>query len=181
MDIPFETAACLIGGQWRPTAETLPLFEDPFVLAVPTDDPRPAAVPIEVRTIDRDTLILLEEGHCLRDQALAVCAGATADAFGLGATSLATVVQLVASGYGTTLLPRVAAAIERDNPRIKLLRFVAPEPRRTIGLAFRRTSPRKADFFTLARRVVEALGMTGLDPAALDPAMPAAAAHPVPA
>ncbi|MTW17749.1 LysR family transcriptional regulator [Rhodoplanes serenus] len=154
----------------QPEIETLPLFEDPFVLAVPTDDPRPAAVPIEVRAIDRDTLILLEEGHCLRDQALAVCAGATADAFGLGATSLATVVQLVASGYGTTLLPRVAAAIERDNPRIKLLRFVAPEPRRTIGLAFRRTSPRKADFFTLARRVVEALGLEAPDPVAFDPA-----------
>ncbi|NVO17349.1 MAG: hydrogen peroxide-inducible genes activator [Rhodoplanes sp.] len=143
--------------------ETVPLFEDPFVLAVPADDPRPAAKPITVRSIERERLILLEEGHCLRDQALAVCSGARAggrsDAIGLGATSLATVVQLVCSGYGATLLPQVAARVEAQNPRIKLLRFVAPEPGRTIALAFRRTSPRKPDFFALARRVTEALSL----------------------
>lgn len=142
--------------------ETVPLFEDPFVLAVPADDPRSTAKPITVRSIERERLILLEEGHCLRDQALAVCSGTRSgrrgDATGLGATSLATVVQLVCSGYGSTLLPQVAAAVEGGNPRIKLLRFAAPEPGRTIALAFRRTSPRKPDFFALARRITEALG-----------------------
>lgn len=145
----------------QPEIETLALFEDPFVLAVPVDDPRPAAEPIAVAAIAQERLILLEEGHCLRDQALAVCSsGRTGDGGGLGATSLATVVQLVASGYGATLLPQVAAAVERDNTRIKLLRFAAPEPGRTIALAFRRTSPRKTDYSVLARRITEALGVS---------------------
>jgi LysR family hydrogen peroxide-inducible transcriptional activator len=152
----------------QPEIETIPLFEDPFVLAVPADDPRPAARPITVRSIERERLILLEEGHCLRDQALAVCSGARAggrgEATGLGATSLATVVQLVCSGYGSTLLPQVAASVEVRNPRIKLLRFVAPEPGRTIALAFRRTSPRKPDFAALAQRVTEALELSDAAP-----------------
>ncbi|RAI43695.1 hydrogen peroxide-inducible genes activator [Rhodoplanes roseus] len=148
----------------QPEIETLPLFEDPFVLAVPADDPRPVKTRIAARAIAQERLILLEEGHCLRDQALAVCStarsGTGQDAGGLGATSLATVVQLVSSGYGSTLLPQVAAAVESENPRIKLLRFADPEPGRTIALAFRRTSPRKADYSVLARRIVEALGMS---------------------
>ncbi|MBK5962009.1 LysR family transcriptional regulator [Rhodoplanes elegans] len=144
----------------QPEIETLALFEDPFVLAVPAADPRPAATPVAVGAIAQERLLLLEEGHCLRDQALAVCANGRGDAGGLGATSLATVVQLVASGYGATLLPQVAAAVERDNTRIKLLRFAAPEPGRTIALAYRRTSPRKADFSILARRITGALGVS---------------------
>jgi LysR family hydrogen peroxide-inducible transcriptional activator len=66
---------------------------------------------------------------------------------------------MVASGYGVTLVPEVAADLERD-PRVKLLRFTAPEPGRTVGLAWRRTSPRKADFFALGQIVIEVLGAT---------------------
>jgi LysR family hydrogen peroxide-inducible transcriptional activator len=110
--------------------------------------------------IDLARLILLEEGHCLRDQALAYCdADRRGKALGLGATSLATVLQMVANGYGMTLLPEVAADVEVRDSRIKLLRFASPAPSRTIGLAWRPTSPRKSDFTALAQVVVDALSI----------------------
>jgi LysR family hydrogen peroxide-inducible transcriptional activator len=93
---------------------------------------------------------LLEEGHCLRDQALAFCGGTRRDLpAGLAATSLATVMQMVASGYGVTLVPQTAAAVELRDDRVRVLRFAAPAPGRTIGLAWRKTSPRTADFEAL--------------------------------
>ena len=141
--------------------ETAPLFEDPFLLAVPADDPRPENVRVVPDGIDRDQLILLEEGHCLRDQALAYCSDPRRNGImGLGATSLATVVQMVANGFGVTLVPRVALDVEVRDERIKLLRFAEPEPGRSIGLAWRRTSPRKADFIALGQLITDALGMT---------------------
>ena len=78
---------------------------------------------------------------------------------GLGATSLATVMQMVANGYGATLVPQVAVPVEVRDERVKLLRFAPPQPGRTIGLAWRRTSPRKADFVALGEVVTEALEM----------------------
>ncbi|MGB9041855.1 MAG: LysR substrate-binding domain-containing protein, partial [Pseudolabrys sp.] len=93
--------------------ETLRLFDDPFLLAVPATDERPLRGRVDVADVDQGRLILLEEGHCLRDQALAFCATPRRDMpAGLGATSLATVMQMVANGYGITLLPVVAAEIE---------------------------------------------------------------------
>ena len=134
--------------------ETLPLFDDPFVLAVPAGDKRPVRGRVGVQDVDQSRLILLEEGHCLRDQALAFCATNRGDKpAGLGATSLVTVMQMVANGYGVTLLPQVAVDAELRNPRVKLLRFAEPEPVRTIGLAFRRTSPRRKDFEALGKIV----------------------------
>ncbi len=142
--------------------ETLPLFDDPFLLAVPAADPRPVTRRVNARDIDQQRLILLEEGHCLRDQALAYCAGARPDApLSLGATSLATVMQMVANGYGVTLVPQIAVDVEVRDERVKLLRFSRPEPGRTVGLAWRRTSPRKADFAALGEIVTETLGVGG--------------------
>ncbi|MGH6726612.1 MAG: hydrogen peroxide-inducible genes activator [Pseudolabrys sp.] len=139
--------------------ETQALFDDAFLLAVPATDARPARGKVGVEDVDQSRLILLEEGHCLRDQALAFCAAPRRDApAGLGATSLATVMQMVANGYGVTLLPAVAAETEARDARVKLLRFAAPEPARSIGLAWRRTSPRKQDFEALGRIVTQALG-----------------------
>src|SRR5215472_5127170 len=136
------------------------LFEDPFLLAVPRNDPRPGGASVRAADIDLARLILLEEGHCLRDQALAFCAGDRRDkSFGLGATSLATVLQMVANGYGITLLPQVAVETEARDKRVKLLRFVRPTPKRVIGLAWRPSSPRKSDFTALGRTVVQALGV----------------------
>jgi len=140
--------------------ETIRLFEDPFLLAVPADDPLPESTTVSAPQIDQQRLMLLEEGHCLRDQALAYCATERHEKpLSLGATSLATVMQMVASGYGVTLVPEVAIDVEVRDERVKLLRFTAPEPGRTIGLAWRRTSPRKADFVALGEIVLEALGV----------------------
>lgn len=136
--------------------ETVALFEDTFLLAVPADDPHPAGRRVRAADIAQRRLILLEEGHCLRDQALAFCASERRDV-ALGATSLATVMQMVANGYGVTLLPKIAVDVELRDERVKLLRFDEPAPGRAIGLAWRRTSPRKADFSALGKFVVDAL------------------------
>ena len=142
--------------------ETIRLFEDRFLLAVPAGDPLPESARVTPSQIDRARLILLEEGHCLRDQALAYCGGARGEsALGLGATSLATVMQMVANRYGVTLVPEVAIDVEVRDERVKLLRFAAPEPGRTVGLGWRRTSPRKVDFIALGQLLVEALGVGG--------------------
>jgi LysR family hydrogen peroxide-inducible transcriptional activator len=138
--------------------ETIRLFDDPFLLAVPADDPLPKTARVSANEIDQQRLMLLEEGHCLRDQALAYCAAPRHQLpLSLGATSLTTVMQMVANGYGVTLVPEVAVDVEVRDERVKLLRFTAPEPGRTIGLAWRRTSPRKTDFITLGEIAVDAL------------------------
>jgi LysR family transcriptional regulator, hydrogen peroxide-inducible genes activator len=145
-----------------PDIETMELFRDPFLLAVPSTDTRSNTASVSPRDIEHDRLILLEEGHCLRDQALAFCANARGGGtMGLGATSLATVMQMVANGYGVTLVPQIAVDVEVRDERVKLLRFTTPQPGRTVGLAWRRTSPRKVDFFALGRLVTEALGSAG--------------------
>jgi LysR family hydrogen peroxide-inducible transcriptional activator len=139
--------------------ETMYLFEDPFLLAVPSGDPLPKTARVSANEIDQQRLMLLEEGHCLRDQALAYCAAPRHELpLSLGATSLTTVMQMVANGYGVTLVPEVAIDVEVRDERVKLLRFTAPEPGRMVGLAWRRTSPRKTDFVTLGQIAVEALG-----------------------
>ena len=137
--------------------ETLTLFEDRFLLAVPAGEPMPRR-PLQARDLPPSRLLLLEEGHCLRDQALAFCAGKgreSASAF--GSTSLATVMQLVANGYGVTLLPEIASQAELQDKRMSLRRFAAPEPGRTIGLAWRKTSPRRRDFEALGEAVKAAV------------------------
>jgi LysR family hydrogen peroxide-inducible transcriptional activator len=139
--------------------ESVRLFDDPFLLAVPATDNRSESTRVSERDIDTQRLILLEEGHCLRDQALAFCSSARRDV-SLGATSLATVMQMVANGYGITLLPRVAVDVELRDQRVKLLRFAEPAPGRTVGLAWRRTSPRKADFLALGQLIPETLGVS---------------------
>jgi len=140
--------------------ETVALFEDSFLLAVPAADGRGERDRVRPDQIERERLILLEEGHCLRDQALAYCGNGRRDgALGLGATSLATVMQMVANGYGITLVPEIAADVEVRDERVKLLRFAEPEPGRIVGLAWRRTSPRKVDFVSLGDVITKALGM----------------------
>jgi LysR family hydrogen peroxide-inducible transcriptional activator len=151
--------------------ESIRLFDDPFLFAVPADDPRPETSRVSARDIDPRQLILLEEGHCLRDQALAYCADIRRDHagngfMGLGATSLTTVMQMVANGYGVTLVPEVAVDVEVRDERVKLLRFVPPQPGRTIGLAWRHTSPRKVDFVALGQIVTETLALGAKKPAA---------------
>jgi LysR family transcriptional regulator, hydrogen peroxide-inducible genes activator len=155
----------------EPDIDTIALFEDLFLLAVPSSDPRRETTRIAVGDIDQSRLILLEDGHCLRDQALAFCAtaarGRTASAGGtaFGASSLTTVIQMVANGYGVTLIPQIAADVERRDDRVKFLRLENPQPGRSIGLAFRRTSPRKADFAALGEVVKEMMGVSPVNTA----------------
>jgi LysR family transcriptional regulator, hydrogen peroxide-inducible genes activator len=142
--------------------ETLSLFDDPFLLALPTADPLPAQGRVAVKDVDQRRLILLEEGHCLRDQTLAFCGTANRETpTSLAATSLTTVMQMVAHGYGVTLLPEVAAGVELRDSRVRLLRFAEPEPARTIGLAWRRTSPRRRDVAALGEVITQTLGRSG--------------------
>jgi LysR family hydrogen peroxide-inducible transcriptional activator len=143
----------------RADVETLTLFDDPFLLAVPAADRLRGRVGIE--DVDQRRLILLEEGHCLRDQALAFCGAPRRDQpASLGATSLATVLQMVANGYGVTLVPRVAVDAEMHDERVRMLRFSDPEPGRSVGLAWRRTSPRRQDFEVLGKLMTDTLAAT---------------------
>jgi len=149
----------------EPDIDAIALFEDLFLLAVPASDPRKENGRVAAEEIDQSRLILLEDGHCLRDQALAFCASAartgTASrgvATVFGASSLNTVIQMVAGGYGITLIPQIAANVERRDRRVKFLRLENPQPGRNIGLVFRRTSPRKADFAALGEVVKESVG-----------------------
>lgn len=141
----------------RSDFETQHLFWDRFLLAVPADDPLPERSRVTARDVNARRLVLLQEGHCLRDQALAYCSRRGDLNNGFGATSLATVLQMVASGYGVTFVPEVAIDVEVRDERIKLLRFAEPQPQRSIGLAWRSTSPRKPDFLAFGRVVVDAL------------------------
>jgi LysR family hydrogen peroxide-inducible transcriptional activator len=147
----------------EPDIETVQLFDDLFLLAVPAYDPRSATRRVAVGDIDQSRLILLEDGHCLRDQALALCAtaargrGASTGGTAFGASSLTTVMQMVAGGYGVTLIPQIAADVERRDQRVKFLRLENPQPGRSIGLAFRRTSPRQADFAALGEVVKQSM------------------------
>ena len=157
--------------------ETMALFDDRFMLALPVADAVRSPGRVALDDVDQQRLILLEEGHCLRDQALALCGAQSSEMpASLGASSLATVMQMVANGYGVTLLPEVAADVEIRDNRVKLVRFAEPEPARTIGLAWRHTSPRKRDFAALGEVVTEALGVAARRPASRETSRPRARA-----
>jgi LysR family hydrogen peroxide-inducible transcriptional activator len=134
--------------------ETQVLFEDPFVLALPASRRLPPKAVATPDLFENDRLLLLEEGHCLRDQALSFCdlkQVENLDTF--GTTSLSTIVQMVANGLGVTLLPRISLETEARRGDIQLLPFAPPEPHRKVGLAWRQSSPRKRDFAELGRIV----------------------------
>ena len=135
--------------------EELALFEDPFHLALPASHRLTKRKRISHGALGKERLLLLEEGHCLRDQAIAFCRNFGVTEFDeFGTSSLSTIVQMVANGYGVTLLPRMSVPLEvRGNDQVSALPFEPPVPRRTIGLVWRRTSPRKDDFVTLGQLI----------------------------
>ena len=129
---------------------TLPLFEDRFSVALPRQHDLAVRKTITQDELSEEHLLLLEEGHCLRDQALAICQTSKTDEF--RASSLATVVQMVANGYGVTILPALSLATEVGDPGpIRIVPFADPVPFRTIGLAWRRSSPHDQEFIELGR------------------------------
>lgn len=136
----------------HPEVQTQALFDDRFLLAVPPSRKLSARVRATRDLVEHERLLLLEEGHCLRDQALTYCSlqqVSTVNTFGV--SSLSTVVEMVAAGYGITLLPEMCLNVEARGRNIGLMRFVEPEPYRSVGLAWRSTSPRTADFQELGR------------------------------
>lgn len=141
----------------HPDLTNLPLFEDKFLLAVPKERKLSGRVRATKELIENEKLLLLEEGHCLRDQALTYCSLQQVDAVNtFGASSLSTIVEMVSAGFGITLLPEMSIGIEERGRDITLVRFIDPEPSRTIGLVWRSTSPQKQDFEELGRLVTRA-------------------------
>ena len=150
-----------------PSGETglaeVPLFEDRFLLAGSAD--RMAGADVARPTdLARTPLMLLEDGHCLTDQALEVCQrDRTQAGIHTGASSLATLSRLVEAGFGMTLMPEIAAKTELDAaPGLRLHRFGAPEPARQIGLVRRAGTPGSGWAAQLAETLKEVgEGLTG--------------------
>lgn len=139
----------------QPDIETSRLFEDRFLLALPQGRRIASHVRATPDLMKEDRLLLLEEGHCLRDQALAFCHLRRVDNIDtFGASSLSTLVQMVANGMGLTLLPEISIDHETRHGGIRLMRFAEPEPKRILGLAWRSTSPRKRDFNELGKLII---------------------------
>jgi LysR family hydrogen peroxide-inducible transcriptional activator len=129
------------------------LYAEDFVLAVPSTSSLPDETDLDPTVLGDLDLLLLAEGHCLRDQALEVCRQVGVDgkaAAGAPAMSLTTVAQLVASGLGVTLLPATAVPVEARRDRIGIARFRDPAPQRQVGLVHRRGAARADEYAELA-------------------------------
>jgi len=124
----------------EPSLTEVALFTEEFVLVRPGED---EGKPVPDReTLREMRLLLLEEGHCFRDQALAFCnmqSGPTREL--LDASSLSTLVQMVGAGIGVTLIPEMAVEVETRSASVSVARFENPRPSRTIGMIWRKTSP----------------------------------------
>lgn len=126
----------------EPSLTETALFTEDFILVRPRKD---EGKPVPNREALREMrLLLLEEGHCFRDQALSFChknAQAAQPRDLLDASSLSTLVQMVEAGLGVTLIPEMAVAVETRSASVSIARFTKPRPSRTIGMVWRRTSP----------------------------------------
>lgn len=123
------------------------IASDPFVIAAPPDSELGSkTTPAKASELRNVGVLLLDDGHCFRDQALAICTDAKASELEFRATSLTTLTQMVASGAGVTLLPRLAVPTETQRTRLSLRPFEEPAPHRTIALVWRRRSPLASAF-----------------------------------
>jgi len=155
LDVLLLALPCDCGG-----ADSLPVARDEFLVALPPNHRLANQATITVSALAAERLLLLEEGHCLREQALAVCgllAGEKGEAQdGYAATSLHTLVQMVAGGLGVTLLPRIAVAAGVMEGTSLITRPIAAAGAwRTLGLAWRPNAPRAADYRALAPHLAE--------------------------
>jgi LysR family transcriptional regulator, hydrogen peroxide-inducible genes activator len=137
----------------------IPIYEEDFLLAVPRGHPLSGKHRVPVAALAQLPLLLLDEGHCLRDQALDVCqrAGVRADLADSRAASLATAVQCVTGGLGVTLIPQSAAPVEAARSQLGLAQFATPRPGRRIGLVFRSSSGRDESYRRLAGIIGESI------------------------
>jgi LysR family hydrogen peroxide-inducible transcriptional activator len=133
------------------------LFEDRFLIASAEDEKTILMSPMTEDRVDVERLLLLEEGHCLRDQALAVCGtSAGRRVANYGATSMATLLQMVSHGMGITLIPEIAVKDEASRNRMRIVPFAEPQPSRKIGLVWRSSaSARRRDFEALGAAIAE--------------------------
>jgi LysR family hydrogen peroxide-inducible transcriptional activator len=130
---------------------------DPFMLVMPPDHPLAAkAAPAPASDLRGSSVLLLDDGHCFREQALAVCSTARAKELEFRATSLSTLVQMVAGGAGVTLIPSLSIATELRRANVRVRAFRDPAPHRTIALIWRKRSPLAATLTQLAQAVAQA-------------------------
>lgn len=127
------------------------VLEDPFVAAVPRPHPLAKKRTVSLDDLEDEAVLLLEDGHCLRTQALALCQRARTAETDLRATSLATLVQMVSSGAGLTLLPSIAVDVENRRGQLAIKPLVKPVHGRTICLVWRRAAPRGRALRELAK------------------------------
>ncbi len=133
--------------------ETVPLFDDEFLLCLPRGHALEQQRSVRQRQLRGEALLLLEEGHCLRDHALEACElQSAATNLVYQGTSLHTLVQMVANGLGMTLLPALAVAGDvLGETNLPLRRFDAEKVHRSIGMAWRRSDPRRQEYRALAQ------------------------------
>jgi LysR family hydrogen peroxide-inducible transcriptional activator len=137
------------------TLETKMLWEEPFFL-VSAGAQMTHTAQASLQDLDTQDVLLLDDGHCLRDHAIAACRlKSSVQRKTFGATSLPTLIQMVQHGYGVTLLPAMAINPKTMPQGLSLQRFAAPQPTGTIGLAWRKGSPRAAEFQVLGDFVVK--------------------------
>src|SRR6266540_616605 len=124
----------------EPSLTEVPLFAENFLLVRPCED---EGTPVPSSEALREMrLLLLEEGHCFRDQALSFCnMQSLLRRQALDASSLSTLVQMVSAGMGVTLIPEMAVPVETSSASVSVARFNDPQPSRTIGMIWRKTSP----------------------------------------
>jgi LysR family transcriptional regulator, hydrogen peroxide-inducible genes activator len=155
LDVALLALPCDCGG-----ADSMAVARDAFVAAIPAGHTLASHEEVTVAELTRERLLLLEDGHCLRDQALAACGLLRRDeAEGFAATSLHTLVQMVASGLGVTLLPRIAVeAGVTAGTDVALRPLAGAGAWRTLGFAWRPNTPRAADYRALAPVLAQAVG-----------------------
>ncbi len=140
-----------------PALTELPLFTEKMVLVRPEAD---ADTPVpDQETLRHMRLLLLEEGHCFRDQALSICnIPSSLPRDGLDGSSLSTLVQMVGAGIGVTLIPEMAVPVETRSAAVCIAHFKDPQPMRKVGMIWRKTSPLAAHLHQVAKVVTEAAG-----------------------
>jgi LysR family hydrogen peroxide-inducible transcriptional activator len=133
------------------------IADDPFVLAASPEHPlAKRSGPASPDVLEGETVFLLEDGHCFRDQALALCGATGATEADLKATGLSTLVQMVGGGNGVTLLPRLAVAVENRRGQLAVRAFKSPAPMRHLVLAWRRQSALKRPLESVASAIKSA-------------------------
>lgn len=142
----------------EPSLTEVALFEESFVLVRPAEDAgKPVPDNDELREM---RLLLLEEGHCFREQALSFCnMRSVLPRDGLDGSSLTTLVQMVGAGIGVTLIPEMAVPVETRATDVAVARFKHPQPSRTIGMIWRKTNPLAPQLHAISEVVREAASM----------------------